>query len=132
MIHQNHLPLDQRREQARWKCAAIGGSPHFGLPLMPAIISGDPKRAGSAMGNPQDAQRSCIALHDTHLAVGAIQTLRALPHQQQRGRPSCQLAKEVRGFAKRLHTRDYCKRITVLFALYACQFPHQISVPLIL
>jgi hypothetical protein len=81
-------------------------TPHFGLPVMPAIISGDPKRAGSAMGNPQDAQRSCIVLHDPHLAVGAIQMLRALPNQQQRGHPSCQLAKEVRGFAKRLHTRD--------------------------
>ena len=107
-------------------------TPHFGLPVMPAIISGDPKRAGSAMGNPQDAQRSCIVLHDPHLAVGAIQMLRALPNQQQRGHPSCQLAKEVRGLAKRLHTRDYCKRITVLFARYACQFPHQISIPLIL
>ncbi len=41
-------------------------TPHFGLPVMPAIISGDPKRAGSAMGNQQDAQRSCIELHDPH------------------------------------------------------------------
>ena len=87
-------------------------TPHYGLPLMPAIISGDPKHVGSAIGDPRDAQRSCIVLHDPHLAVGAIQTVRALPNQQQRGHLPCQLAKEVLGFAKRLHTRGYCDRIT--------------------
>jgi hypothetical protein len=87
-------------------------TPHYGLPLMSAIISGDPKRVGSAIGDPRDAQRSCIVLHDPHLAVGAIQTVRALPNHQQCGQLSCQLAKEVPGFVKRLHTRDYCERIT--------------------
>ena len=52
-------------------------TPHYGLPLMPAIISGGPKRVGSAIGDPRDAQRSCIVLHDPHLAAGAIQTVHA-------------------------------------------------------
>jgi hypothetical protein len=67
--------------------------PHYGLPLMPAIISGDPKHVGSAIGEPRDARRSCIVLHDRHLAVGAIQTVRALPNQQQRDHLPCQLAR---------------------------------------
>jgi hypothetical protein len=70
------------------------------------------KQVGSAIGDPRDAQRSCIVLHDPHLAVGAIQTDRALPKQQHRRHPSCQLAKEVPGFAKRLHRRRYSDRIS--------------------
>jgi|GraSoiStandDraft_60_1057301.scaffolds.fasta_scaffold100820_2 hypothetical protein len=49
---------------------------------MPVIIFGDPKHVGSAIGDPRYAQRSCIVLHDPHLAVGAIQTVRALPNPQ--------------------------------------------------
>jgi hypothetical protein len=91
MIHQNHLPLDQRREQARWKsCRDWRFTPHYGLPLMPAVISGDPKRFGSAIVDPRDAQ---AVLHDPHLAVGANQMVRTLPNQQQRGHLSCKLAK---------------------------------------
>jgi hypothetical protein len=56
MIHQNHMPLDQRHEQARWKCAAVGGSRRI-MVYQPCL-------------------RSFAA---THLAVGAIQTVRALP-----------------------------------------------------
>ena len=75
---------------------------------MPAVISGDPKRFGSAIVDPRDAQR-CF---DPHLAVGANQMVRTLPNQQQRGHLSCKLAKEVLGFVKRLNTRDYSERIT--------------------
>ena len=56
------------------------------------LLSGDPKPIGSAIGDPRDGQRSCI--FDPHLAVGAIQTVRAQPNQQQRGHLSCQLAKK--------------------------------------
>ena len=104
MIHQNHLPLDQRREQARWKCAAIGGSRRIMVYLSclrssPAIRSmlGAPLVSHETPSVPA----SCFTV--PHLAVGAIQTIRALPNQQQRGHLPCQLA---------LHARSYCDRIT--------------------
>jgi hypothetical protein len=64
MIHQNHMPLDQRRDQAIEMCHGRRFTLYYGLPLMPAIISGDPKHVGSPIGDPRDAEHSCIALHD--------------------------------------------------------------------
>jgi hypothetical protein len=57
---------------------AIGGSRPIMVYPMPAIISRDPKRVGSGIGDPRQAQRSW-ALHDLHLAAGVIQTVRARP-----------------------------------------------------
>jgi hypothetical protein len=51
---------------------------------VPAIISRGPKHVGSAIGDPRDAKRCRFVLHDPDLAVGAIQTVRALPNLQQR------------------------------------------------
>ena len=76
---------------------------------MPVIIFGDPKHVWSAIGDPRYAQRSCIVLHGPHLAVGAIQTVRALPNQWPSSVPVCVTVPDL---AKRPPTRCYCDRIT--------------------
>jgi hypothetical protein len=77
MILQNHMPLDQRREQARcdWRF-----TPHYGLPLM--YLRSSPA-VRSMLGAPLVTHETPV-LHDPDLAVGAIQTVRALPNLQQR------------------------------------------------
>jgi len=59
-------------------------TPYYDLPLVLAIFSSGSKHVGSAIGDPRDAKRSCIVLHDSQLTVGATQTLRAPPDQKQR------------------------------------------------
>ena len=72
MIHQNHLPLDQRRKQAQWKCAAIGGS-------RPILVSPSCLRSSPAIRSilvaPLNTRRPALLhrAHGPHLAVGAIQ-----------------------------------------------------------
>jgi hypothetical protein len=92
-------------EQAQWNRAAVSGSRRAMVYPHACDYLRRSKQVQSAIGDPQGAQRSCIVLHDPHLAVGAIQTDRALPKQQHRRHPSCQLAKEV-------HRRRYSDRIT--------------------
>jgi len=42
------------------------------------------RMSGGGTGDPRDAMGSCIVLHNPHFAVGATQTVRVLPGQQQR------------------------------------------------
>jgi hypothetical protein len=99
-------------EQARWNRAAVSGSRRTKVYPHACDYLRRSNQVESSIGDPKDARRSCIVLHDLHSAVGAIQKDRALPKQQHRGHPTCQLAKEVPGFAKRLHRRRYIDRIT--------------------
>lgn len=95
--------------------------------LMPAIISGNRSRLRAPLVT---RRRPAFLRRASRSPLGGRHNPKGpcLPKQQHRGLPSCQLAKEVPGFAK--HRRRYIDRITVLSALYACQFHHQISTPL--
>jgi hypothetical protein len=81
-------------EQARWNRAAVSGSRRTMVYPHACDYLRQSKQVESAIGDPQDARRSCIVLPDLHLAVGTIQKDRALPKQQHRGHPSCQPAKK--------------------------------------
>jgi len=97
MIHQNHLPLDQRRERARWKSWCVSGS------------------------------RRTIVYFSCPRSSPAIEAARSVHYQTQRGHPSSSLRKNT-GLQATTHTRLSIAS-PVLFPLYTCQFPHQISAP---
>ena len=78
MIQQNHLPLDQRRTGTMNRAAVSGSRRTMVYPHACDYLRRS-KQVESALGDPNDAWRSCIVLHDLHLAVGAIQKDRALP-----------------------------------------------------
>lgn len=126
MIHPNHLPLDQRREQVRWKCAAVGGSPPrqglpSGLRSSPAIRS----LPGAPSVTHQTPSAPASMFHDPHLTAGQ-------PGRSVHGRNDSAMMFRA-SFRKKhqpCHNNDDRERITLLFALHAGQFPHQISLRL--
>jgi hypothetical protein len=111
-------------EQARWNRAAVSGSRRTMVYPHACDYLRQSKQVESAIGDPQDARRSCIVLPDLHLAVGTIQKDRALPKQQHRGHPSCQPAKKYQALPSDCTDDATLIASPVLSALYACQFHH--------
>jgi len=88
MIHQYHMPLDQRHEYERCKCATLGCLRHIAI-----FSSGDPKHVGSAIGDSRDAKRFLHGASRFPIAVGANQTFRSLPTAAS-GHLQCQLGEK--------------------------------------
>jgi hypothetical protein len=117
-------------EQARWNLAAVSGSRRTMVYPHACDYLRRSKQVESAIGDPRDAQGSCIVLHDPHLAVGAIQTDRALPNNSIAVIPlRASLRKKYQALPSDCTDDATVIASPVLSALYACQFHHQISAP---
>ena len=118
MIHQNHMPLDQRHEYGLCKCAALGCLRHIAI-----FSSGDPKHVGIAIGDSRDAKRFCTVLRDSQLPW--MQTRRSVHYRADGSkRPS-----SVSACGEVNLPIDGTHGLTPIaspipFVLYACQFSH--------
>jgi hypothetical protein len=102
MIHQNHLPLDQRLNEHDGNRAAVSGS------------------------------RRTMVYFSCLRSSPAIEAARSVHYQTNRSAVILvQLAKEYWASSDDTHETTVIAS-PVLFPLYTCQFPHQISAPLFL
>jgi hypothetical protein len=117
-------------EQARWNRAAVSGSRRTMVYPYACDYLRRSKQVESAIGDPRDARRSCIVLHDPHLAV--VQSRRTVPCQNNSIAVILRASSRKKYQALPSDCTDDTTVIAspVLSALYACQFHHQISAPL--